>query len=47
MLVQGIIAQRANWWEEENLSRQRVQKMMAKATLRDGVLVLDATGFAK
>jgi SRSO17 transposase len=35
------------YWEEEDLNRQRVQKMSAEATLGDGVLVLDDTGFPK
>jgi SRSO17 transposase len=34
-------------WDEEDLNRQRVQKMIAEATLGHGVLVLDDTGFAK
>ena len=34
-------------WDEEDLNRQRVQKMKAEATLGDGVLVLDDTGFPK
>jgi SRSO17 transposase len=34
-------------WDEEDLNRQRVQKMVAEATLGDGVLVLDDTGFPK
>jgi SRSO17 transposase len=34
-------------WDAEDLNRQRVQKMTAEATLGDGVLVLDDTGFAK
>jgi SRSO17 transposase len=34
-------------WDEEDLNRQRVQKMTAEATLGDGVLVLDDTGFPK
>ena len=34
-------------WDEEDLNRQRVQKMLAEATLGDGVLVLDDTGFPK
>jgi SRSO17 transposase len=34
-------------WEEEDLNQQRVQKMSAEATLGDGVLVLDDTGFPK
>jgi SRSO17 transposase len=34
-------------WDDEDLNRQRVQKMIAEATLGDGVLVLDDTGFPK
>jgi SRSO17 transposase len=34
-------------WDEEDLNRQRVQKMMAEATLGDGVLAVDDTGFPK
>jgi SRSO17 transposase len=34
-------------WDGEDLNRQRVQKLMAEATVGDGVLVLDDTGFAK
>jgi SRSO17 transposase len=34
-------------WDEDDLNRQRVQKMSAEATLGDGVLVLDDTGFPK
>ena len=34
-------------WDEEDLNRQRVQKMASEATLGDGVLVIDDTGFAK
>jgi SRSO17 transposase len=34
-------------WDEEDLNRQRVQKMIAEASLGDGVLVLDDTGFPK
>src|ERR687888_28178 len=34
-------------WDEEDLNRQRVQKLMGEATLGDGVLVLDDTGFPK
>jgi SRSO17 transposase len=34
-------------WDEEDLNRQRVQKMSREATLGDGVLVLDDTGFPK
>src|SRR5687767_6984352 len=34
-------------WDADDLNRQRVQKMMAEATLGDGVLVVDDTGFPK
>ena len=34
-------------WDEEDLNRQRVHKLIAEATLGDGVLVLDDTGFPK
>jgi SRSO17 transposase len=34
-------------WDEEDLNRQRGQKMIAEASLGDGVLVLDDTGFPK
>ena len=34
-------------WDAEDLNRQRVQLMLATATLGDGVLLLDDTGFAK
>jgi SRSO17 transposase len=34
-------------WDEEDLNRQRVQKMMAEATRGEGVLVVDDTGFPK
>ena len=34
-------------WDEEDLNRQRVQKMVGEATLGEGALVLDDTGFAK
>ena len=34
-------------WDEEDLNRQRVTKMIAEATQGDGVLVFDDTGFAK
>src|ERR671930_2413128 len=34
-------------WDEEDLNRQRVQKMVDEATLGDGALALDDTGFAK
>jgi DDE superfamily endonuclease len=34
-------------WDAEDLNRQRVQLMLTTATLGDGVLLLDDTGFAK
>jgi SRSO17 transposase len=34
-------------WDEEDLNRQRVQKMVAEAARSDGVLVFDDTGFPK
>jgi SRSO17 transposase len=34
-------------WDEEDINRQRVQKMIAEATTGDGVLVIDDTGFPK
>src|ERR671925_1439882 len=34
-------------WDEEDLNRQRVQKMSAEATRGEGVLVVDDTGFPK
>jgi SRSO17 transposase len=34
-------------WDEEELGRQRVQKMLAEATRGNGVLVVDDTGFPK
>ena len=34
-------------WDEEDLNRQRVQKMIAEARRGDGVLILDDTGFPK
>ena len=34
-------------WDEEDLNRQRVAKMIAEATTGDGVLVFDDTGFPK
>ncbi len=34
-------------WDAEDLNRQRVQKMIAEATLGNSALVLDDTGFAK
>jgi SRSO17 transposase len=34
-------------WDEEDLNRQRVQKMVAEARWGEGVLIIDDTGFAK
>ena len=34
-------------WDEEDLNRQRVEKMIAEATVGNGVLSFDDTGFAK
>jgi SRSO17 transposase len=34
-------------WDEDDLNRQRVQYMIAEATIGDGVLVVDGTGFSK
>lgn len=34
-------------WDEEDLNRQRIQFLVTNATLGDGVLILDDTGFAK
>ena len=51
--VPGTSAQRVQefltnmQWDEEDLNRQRVQKMIAEATTGDGVLVFDDTGFPK
>jgi SRSO17 transposase len=34
-------------WDEQDLNRQRVQKMTAEATMGDGVLIVDDTGLPK
>jgi SRSO17 transposase len=34
-------------WDEDDLNRQRVHKLIAESTPGDGVLVLDDTGFPK
>ena len=34
-------------WDEQDLNRQRVAKMIAEATVGHGVLRFDETGFAK
>jgi SRSO17 transposase len=43
--LQGLLSSMA--WDAEDLNRQRVQLMLATATLGDGVLLLDDPGFAK
>src|SRR5918999_5730617 len=43
--LQGFLSNMA--WDEEDLNRQRVQFMLATATLGDGVLLLDDISFAK
>jgi SRSO17 transposase len=51
--VPGTTAQRVQEfltnmpWDEEDLNRQRVQKMVAEAAGGDGVLIIDDTGFPK
>jgi SRSO17 transposase len=51
--VPGISAQRLQEflmnmpWDEEDLNRQRVQKMVVEAARGEGVLVFDETGFPK
>src|SRR5919106_2661012 len=34
-------------WDEQDLNRQRVEKLIAEATIGHGVLIFDDTGFAK
>ena len=34
-------------WDEDDLNRQRVQKMITDATVGNGVLIFDDTGFEK
>jgi SRSO17 transposase len=34
-------------WDEQDLNRQRVERMLAEATVGNGVLIFDDTGFAK
>src|SRR2546421_12788270 len=34
-------------WDEQDLNRQRVAKLIAEATVGNGVLIFDDTGFAK
>lgn len=43
--LQGLLT--AMTWDEEDLNRQRVQKMLALPTEGDAVLIFDDTGFAK
>ena len=43
--LQGFLTTMA--WDEEDLNRQRVEKMMAEATIGNGALIFDDTGFAK
>ena len=34
-------------WDEHDLNRQRVDKMITDATVGNGLLIFDDTGFAK
>jgi SRSO17 transposase len=43
--LQGLLT--TMQWDEEDLNRQRVEKMIAEATIGNGVLIVDDTGFAK
>jgi SRSO17 transposase len=43
--LQGLLT--TMQWDEEALNRQRVEKMIAEATVANGVLIFDDTGFAK
>ena len=43
--LQGLLT--TMQWDEEALNRQRVEKMIAEATVGNGVLIFDDTGFAK
>lgn len=43
--LQGLLTAMA--WDEDDLNRQRVQRLLALPTEGDGVLVFDDTGFAK
>jgi SRSO17 transposase len=43
--LQGLLTTMS--WDEEALNRQRVEKMIAAATIGNGVLIVDDTGFAK
>jgi len=43
--LQGLLT--TMQWDEEELNRQRVEKMITEATVGNGVLIFDDTGFAK
>jgi SRSO17 transposase len=43
--LQGLLTAMA--WDEDDLNRQRVQRMLTLPTEGDGVLIFDDTGFAK
>src|SRR5262245_34826311 len=43
--LQGLLTAMA--WDHDDLSRQRVERMLALPSERDGVLIFDDTGFAK
>jgi SRSO17 transposase len=43
--LQGLLTAMA--WDEDDLNRQRVQRMLTLPTEGDGVLIVDDTGFAK
>jgi SRSO17 transposase len=43
--LRGLLAAMA--WDEEDLNRQRVERLLALPTEGDGVLILDDTGFAQ
>src|ERR1700760_3746358 len=43
--LQGLLTAMA--WDEEDLNRQRVERLRALPTEGDGVLIFDDTGFAK
>src|SRR6478609_10981510 len=43
--LQGLLTAMA--WDEDDLNRQRVERLLALPTEGDGVLIFDDTGFAK
>jgi SRSO17 transposase len=43
--LQGLLTAMA--WDEDDLNRQRVERLLSLATEGDGVLIFDDTGFAK